>query len=165
MPHIHEKIDYAADVYVVNDNAVLLRMHEKYGTWFPPGGHVELDEDFVEAALRETKEETGLDVTLIGALPDPVAEDTANLKIHDEREVLVPRFINRHRINDTHEHISFEYFGRSETRDINPAPGEKTDGFKWFTDSELEDPKFKVMDRVQLYAKAALRAAREDESY
>ncbi|KND47971.1 MAG: pyrophosphohydrolase [Parcubacteria bacterium C7867-004] len=162
MPHIHEKIDYAADIYIVNDNAVLLRMHEKYGTWFPPGGHVELDEDFVEAALREAKEETGLDVKIIGMTTDPLAENETNFKVHDEREVLVPRFINRHRINDSHEHISLEYFGRCETRDINPAPGEKTDGFKWFSDTELEDSQFEVTDRVQLYAKAALKAAREE---
>ena len=66
MPHIHEKIDYAADVLIVNDDAVLLRMHDKYNMWLAPGGHVELDEDFAEAAVREAKEETGLDIRLLG---------------------------------------------------------------------------------------------------
>ena len=47
MAHIHEKIDYAGDVLIVNGDAVLLRMHDKYDMWLPPGGHVELDEDFV----------------------------------------------------------------------------------------------------------------------
>jgi 8-oxo-dGTP pyrophosphatase MutT (NUDIX family) len=151
MPHIHEKIDYAADVYIVNDGAVLLRMHEKYNMWLPPGGHVELDEDFVEAAIREAKEETGLDVTLITEEPLMASEH--------EHELLVPRFINRHRINDTHEHISFEYFGMSTTREINPADGEIRDGFKWFTKEELEDPACGVDERVRHYAKAALEAA------
>ena len=62
MPHIHEKIDYAGDVLIVNGDAVLLRMHDKYDMWLPPGGHVELDEDFVEAAIREAKEEAGVDI-------------------------------------------------------------------------------------------------------
>mgnify|MGYP001573395071 CR=1 FL=1 len=153
MPHIHEKIDYAADVYIVNDGAVLLRMHEKYDRWFPPGGHVELDEDFAEAALRETLEETGLTVKLLGDEPAIINDE--------EREVRVPYFINRHRINEVHEHISFEYFGTSETRELNPAEGEKQDGFKWFTKEELDDPAYGVDSRVSHYAKTALEAARK----
>ena len=151
MPHIHEKIDYAADIYIVNDGAVLLRMHEKYDRWFPPGGHVELDEDFAEAALRETLEETGLTVKLLGDEPAIINDE--------EREVRVPYFINRHRINEVHEHISFEYFGTSETREVNPAEGERRDGFKWFTKEELDDPAYGVDSRVSHYAKTALEAA------
>jgi len=150
MPHVHEKIDYAADLLIVNGDAVLLRMHDKYHMWLAPGGHVELDEDFVEAALREAKEETGIDAKLIGKVS--TAEDDLG------RELLLPAFINRHRINDVHEHISFIYFGTSDTRELNPAPGETTDGFKWFTRDELSDPKYGVSKRIQMYANAALDA-------
>jgi 8-oxo-dGTP pyrophosphatase MutT (NUDIX family) len=162
MPHIHEKIDYAADVFIVNGDAVLLRMHEKYDLWLPPGGHVELDEDFVEAALREAKEETGLTVTLIGNAVPEVPANSPDIKIKEERELLVPRFINRHRVSDTHEHISFAYFGTSKNRNIDPAPGEKTDGFKWFTRAELENPNCGVIERVRFYATAALDAAEQE---
>jgi 8-oxo-dGTP pyrophosphatase MutT (NUDIX family) len=151
MPHIHEKIDYAADAYIVNDGAVLLRMHEKYHRWFPPGGHVELDEDPAQAAVREAKEETGLDITLIGDAPSVIDKD--------EWEVMAPRFVNRHRINDTHEHIAFEYFAISKSREVNPAEGESTGNSKWFTREELDDPQYGVEDRVKHYAKAALDAA------
>ena len=131
MPHIHEKIDYAGDVLIVNGDAVLLRMHDKYDMWLPPGGHVELDEDFVEAAIREAKEETGLDVQLHGAGTESVSS------LSDERELLIPQFINRHRISETHEHISMIYFGTSTSREINPAEGEKTEGLKWFREKSL----------------------------
>jgi ADP-ribose pyrophosphatase YjhB (NUDIX family) len=159
MPHIHEKIDYAADVYIVNEGAVLLRMHEKYNMWLPPGGHVELDEDFVEAALREAKEETGLDVELVVDASIEFPEHSS-IQINEERDLYVPRFINRHRVSETHEHISFAYFGRSNNRDINPAPGEKRDGFKWFTKEELDSVDSGVIPRVTHYAKAALLAVR-----
>lgn len=150
MPHIHEKIDYAADVFIVNDNAVLLRLHDKYKTWFPPGGHVELDEDPEEAAVREVQEEVGLTVELFG--------DRAPLYDDGEKEVMVPRFINRHAINDTHEHVSFVYFARSNTRDITQGETEVSDHVRWFTKEELADPSFGVLERVQHYARAALDA-------
>lgn len=154
MPHIHEKIDHVSELLIVNGDGVLLRMHDKYDMWLPPGGHVELDEDFVEAALREAKEETGLDVELFTDAYKKV--DTGERDIFGEWELPIPRFINRHRINETHEHISFVYFGTSNNRDINPAEGEKRDGFKWFTKSELEDPACEVNVSVKKYALAAL---------
>lgn len=36
------------------------------GFWAPPAGYVEVDESVEEAAMRETREETGIDVTLEG---------------------------------------------------------------------------------------------------
>ena len=54
-----------ATVYVVNDGKVLLHLHKKYNTWFPLGGHVEVDEFPYEAAIREVKEESGLEIELV----------------------------------------------------------------------------------------------------
>jgi ADP-ribose pyrophosphatase YjhB (NUDIX family) len=150
MPHIHDKIDYCSDVFIVNGDAVLLRMHEKYHMWLAPGGHIELDEDPVEAALREVKEETGLAVKLLGVVPS-VGDDPS-------RELLLPVHMNRHSVSDTHEHISFAYYATSETRDTNPAPGEKRDGFKWFTKEELDDEKYGVPTRIRVCGKEALVA-------
>ena len=151
MPHIHERIDYCADMLIVNEGAVLLRMHEKYDKWLAPGGHVELDEDMVEAALRVAKEETGLTVKIIGSAE--TAEGDPG------KELIIPRFINRHPINDVHEHISFIYFGTSEDRNVDPAPGESRDGFKWFTREDLDDPRYDVPVEIRLHAKAALDTA------
>lgn len=148
MPHIHEKIDFGADTFIVNGDAVLLRFHDKYDEWFSPGGHVELDEDFEEAALREVKEEVGLDVTLVGSRAREFGDG--------DREILLPRYINRHRVNDTHEHVVFMYFAISKTRDIRPETGEKEVEIRWFTREELDDPKYSIRERVKSYAKAAL---------
>ena len=53
---------------VVVDEAgarTLLVHHAKSGAWFQPGGHIEPgDASLAEAALREAREETGLDVRL-----------------------------------------------------------------------------------------------------
>ncbi|MEI6850608.1 MAG: NUDIX hydrolase [Candidatus Saccharibacteria bacterium] len=41
------------------------RQPDAYGLWNLPAGHVDKDEKLEEAAIREAKEETGLDVNLI----------------------------------------------------------------------------------------------------
>ncbi len=65
------------DVAVTEGNRVLLvkRKWDPYaGYWALPGGFVEEDETVENAAVREVKEETGLDVKLLniwGVLSDP----------------------------------------------------------------------------------------------
>jgi len=45
-----------------------LVLHPRFLRWMLPGGHVEEYENPAQAALREVKEETGLDATLLPAL-------------------------------------------------------------------------------------------------
>jgi ADP-ribose pyrophosphatase YjhB (NUDIX family) len=148
MAHIHEKIDYTADVFVVHQGKVLLRMHEKYGVWLTPGGHIELDEDPVQAALREVKEETGLEVTLWEGNKSPVNDD-ARVKI-----LVPPVCMNRQRINDTHEHVSMVYFATTTTDEIKPQAGEVQDACKWFTKEELDTTD--IPENIREYATFAL---------
>jgi nucleoside triphosphatase len=51
-------------VFIFNqaDELLLLKSHKWPGKYVVPGGHVELGERIEDAALREAKEETGLDV-------------------------------------------------------------------------------------------------------
>lgn len=51
-----------AFVFNESDQLLLLRSHKWPGRYVVPGGHVELGERLEDAVLRETKEETGLDV-------------------------------------------------------------------------------------------------------
>ena len=68
------------------------------------GGHIELDEDPEQAALREAKEESGLDLELLGERPPTTSPGT--------RALIAPRFLDIHRISDTHEHIGMIYWAR-----------------------------------------------------
>jgi ADP-ribose pyrophosphatase YjhB (NUDIX family) len=53
-----------ASVVVIQDGQVLLIRGERYGTWLLPGGLVERGESPAQAAVREVREETGLEVQL-----------------------------------------------------------------------------------------------------
>ena len=151
MPHIHEKIDFTSEVFVVYKNKVLLRMHDKYKIWLSVGGHVELDEDPVQAAIREVKEEVGLDVKLVGELPD------YNKTYERFRELLPPRFMNRHHVSDSHEHVTMIYFGTSETDQVQAGGHDKSDDWHWFSLEEIDDPKYGIGTNIRFYAKAALK--------
>jgi 8-oxo-dGTP pyrophosphatase MutT (NUDIX family) len=153
MPHINEKIDFTAEVFVVFQNKVLLRKHDKYGIWLSVGGHVELDEDPNQAALREVKEEVGIDVELVGSKKD--------FRFENYQELIPPNFVNRHRISDTHEHVTMTYFAGSQTNEICPSKTEKSEECRWFTAEELQDPSFGIKQHVQYYALAALAAVRK----
>lgn len=148
MAHIHEKIDYCADVVIVNGDAVLLRVHDKNKLWGFPGGHIELDEDPTQAAIREAREEVGLEVTLVG--------DIASEKTSGEQELLIPRFINRHPVSKTHEHIVLVYFGTSNTRAFNQGSTEVSEEIHWFTKEDLDNPKYEIRERIKFYARTAL---------
>lgn len=73
------------DAVIELDGEVLLleRNHPPYeGSWVLPGGLVERDETAREACIRETKEETGLDVTVeefVCLYDDPDRDERGNV--------------------------------------------------------------------------------------
>ncbi|MEK6846674.1 MAG: NUDIX domain-containing protein [Nanoarchaeota archaeon] len=150
MPHIHDKIDFTAEAFIVHKNKVLLRKHDKYKIWLSVGGHIELDEEPNEAVIREVKEEVGLTIELFNKSPYPLIER------NQYKELIPPEFLNIHKINDTHKHISLVYFAKSNTTEIVQSEEEKSDECKWFTKEELGDSQYQIGEQIKIYARAAL---------
>ncbi len=154
MPHIHEKIDFTADVFIVYKNKVLLRMHDKYNVWLAVGGHIELDEDPIEAAYREVKEEVGLEVKIVGEASGPQSGEEDN---RQHKYLIPPRFMGRHPVSPTHEHISMVYFATSVTDKVvdSMSEHERTES-RFVTREELAT--MDLIPNIKFYAEQALEA-------
>ena len=61
-----KRLRVRVSVIIIDENRILLVRHEKYGRtyWVLPGGGVDFGESLEEAAVREVKEETDLDITV-----------------------------------------------------------------------------------------------------
>jgi len=159
MAHIHEKIDFTVAIFVVQNGRVLLIHHRKLEKWLPLGGHIELDEDPEQAALREAKEESGLDVELLGERPPTTSPGT--------RALIAPRFLDIHRINETHEHIGLIYWARPLLAEGHrPLPNgvsanpvlatEEHHAIRWCSAGELDKLQPPMSDAVKWYCRKAI---------
>ena len=152
MAHIHEKIDFTVAIFVVSDGQVLLIHHRKLDQWLPLGGHIELDEDPEQAAVREAREESGLEVELIGERPPTTSPGT--------RALIAPRFLDIHRINDTHEHIGLIYWARPKTGSVTLA-AEEHHHIRWCSPDDLDALRPAMSKAVKWYCRKAMEESAE----
>jgi ADP-ribose pyrophosphatase YjhB (NUDIX family) len=148
---------FTATTYVVESGAVALHEHDGLGKWLPPGGHVDRDELPHEAALREVREETGLEVELLAEqgefgsptvdpLPEPQHLLLADVNVLDEVV--------------GHQHVDFVYFARASTRAIRSADGEQpAEDWAWFPPADLADER--VDPDVEEIGREAVGVVRE----
>jgi len=149
--HIHEKIDFTVAIFVVHHDKVLLIHHRNLNQWLPLGGHIELDEDPEAAALREAKEESGLDVELLGERPPTTGSGT--------RALIAPRFLDIHRITDVHQHIGMIYWARPKSGTVTLAEAEHH-GIRWCSATDLDGLHPAMAAPVKWYCLKALEELR-----
>lgn len=120
---------FTATGFVVHEGCVALHWHPKVGAWLPPGGHIEQNEDPVEAVLREVLEETDIEVEVVS--------DPTPLGLDYPEEVSPPYTIMVEDIQDPvdgfHHHIDMIYF----CRPVEASPV-LADGWQWVSRAELE---------------------------
>lgn len=147
-----EKKHFVASGLIINKNKeVLLINHKKLGVWLYPGGHINENETPDQALIRETKEETGLDVEIIGEKDETLSDRENDVSILHN-----PHFVLCEKINgkEGHYHIDLIYFCRimDNNADLLYSSGEARDvGF--FSKKDLKDinlfPNFrKLLEKV-----------------
>jgi 8-oxo-dGTP pyrophosphatase MutT (NUDIX family) len=149
MPHIHEKIDFTVSIFIVKDQKVLFIFHKQLDRWLPIGGHIELDENPEEAALREAKEESGLDIELTGTTPS-LGPEPGFIPLR------APEYLDVHLIKEPHWHIGMVYFARVKSGKVTLNTEEHRD-IQWFSKKDLADPKWELSKPLRFYATEALQ--------
>ncbi len=140
---------FGATTYIVQDGKVLLHKHKKFGFWLPPGGHMEPNETPEEAALREVREEAGLDAELVD-------HDSCGFQ-GDERTKLLkrPAHVLLEVLEPEHEHVDLIFYGKiTGSPEIKPQDGESTE-FRWFRMDQLDS--LEAPPNVAFFAKEAIK--------
>jgi 8-oxo-dGTP pyrophosphatase MutT (NUDIX family) len=118
-----------ASSFVVSSRGVILHLHRKLNIWVQPGGHVDAGETPEVAALRETLEETGLNV------------------VHTAPPTLF--HVDVHPGPRGHTHYDLRYILLAQPNDPTPPPGESQEVY-WFNFSD-------AVERCEPGLAAALR--------
>ncbi|MBR3613818.1 MAG: NUDIX domain-containing protein [Clostridia bacterium] len=113
---------YCASAYTIDfeNKKVLLMYNKKLNKWLQPGGHIEGKETPEETAKRETFEETGIEIKIIGPTFD-------NRKYHP---IAIERYINK--VGDM---IDIQFVAIPITKKLLNDENNKT---MWFSIENLE---------------------------
>lgn len=114
---------YCASTFVIDFKAAetLLMYNKKLQKWLQPGGHIIGLETPIEACIRETKEETGIDVKVIG----PSFFEDAYQPIATERY-----------INKVGDMIDIQYLSIPLNKEINSCENNQV---KWIKINDLTE--------------------------
>lgn len=123
---------YTASVWIISKTfpkKILLIHHKKLEKWLQPGGHIERFENPLEAAIREVKEETGLDISFL--------RQEVKVVNSDESMLPLPGFLMEHVVPSTagkpaHFHIDISYIVELSEQSLKPQLDEVYE-IGWFS--------------------------------
>lgn len=109
---------------------------------------MELDEDPVTAAIRECKEEVGIDITIYDPSTPPPSLRPGN------KHLANPMHMNIHYVGDTgHQHCDLLYYATCESDVVTPE--NESDQWAWLTKEEVEAHD-NIVPQIKFYALGAL---------
>ena len=103
-----DPVHVTASAIVIGARGTLLHRHKRLGLWFQPGGHIDPGEMPWDAAVRETREETGLPAAHQAGEPALVHVDV-------------------HAGGRGHTHLDLRYLLYAPDDDPRPPDGESPD--------------------------------------
>lgn len=158
--------------FLSHDGRTALHWH-RLKAWLPPGGHIETDENPIEAVLREIIEETGIKAEILNAearfpfatpeqLPSPM-----NIGVYDLPD-------GDGGLSEHHQHVDFIYFARPVIGETTELPSDDQ-GWCWVSETELRNASpllheasgilLTPNEDVRLQGIAAIEAERTSQSF
>lgn len=149
---------FTATAFIVDSQKrTLLLWHKRLKRWMPPGGHVDDNETPQECAARECKEETGLDVEIVGDAQQDLFADCKEEGHMLKKPIAmllenIPACPDRN--EPAHQHMDFLFLARpvDEQQDLDHSNDESTE-MRWFTKHEVEelDSETEIFGNVKAY--------------
>ena len=128
--------EFTASVWILTKSKlkkVLLVHHKKYDKWIQPGGHIEKFEKPIEAAIREVKEETGLNIDFLKTYLEQTKDGvTKFLQVPD---FFLEQKIPAYKDQPEHFHLDMQYVIEVEEQILKHNISE-SHGIAWFTKEE-----------------------------
>jgi 8-oxo-dGTP pyrophosphatase MutT (NUDIX family) len=139
---------FTTSIYLISDESesrALMVFHKKLKVWIQPGGHVERKENPIDTVIRETMEETGIDLKpyVNKIRMSKYSDGTIDLPLP---QVFHQQPIPTHGDEPAHYHLDLGYVFKIKPKEPTPAKGESQD-VKWFTQAEIN--KLDTLDSIK----------------
>lgn len=127
---------------------VLLIYHNLYRSWAWMGGHADGERDLCRVALRETREESGLqDLTLVS--PDIFSLESLTVDGHEKRGKFV----------SSHLHLNVTYLLEADPRQPIRVKPDENSGVAWFPVEEVAGKVSEPWMMQRIYSKLMKKVA------
>ena len=153
----------------MNDNKVLLLWHKKLVKWMPPGGHLEDNENPIQAVYREVLEETGVKIKIIDT--NRIETELPYIKDLTAEETISPMIVLLEKIDYStgmHTHFDMNYLAVPDGDSVGQISEDGS--VKWFSRKEIDgletfdNLKFALHRAFDTYAKYKSSSRRKASS-
>jgi len=120
---------FTASAWVVNKNRtkVLMIYHNIYNTWAWTGGHADGETDLLEVAIKEAKEETGIEK--VSALSDEILSlEVIGIRGHEKKGKWV----------SSHVHLNLSYLLEADENEELKIKEDENSGVKWVKIEDID---------------------------
>lgn len=117
-----------SSAFIVNKNRdkVLMVYHNIYNSWSWVGGHADEEEDLLEVAMREAKEETGIKEV------HPITKDIFSIEI-----LPVIGHVKKGKYVSAHLHLSVTFLLQAEEKETLTVKEDENSDVKWIPIDEV----------------------------
>ena len=135
---------FSSSGFIVNKtrDKVLMIHHNIYNAWSWTGGHTDGETDFLGVAIREAKEETGVQEVKV------LSEGILSLDV-----LPVPAHIKKGVYVSAHLHLSIAYLVEVDEEELLRVKPDENSGVKWIAIEELDKYVDNEPDMLVLYKK------------
>lgn len=121
---------FTSSAWVVNKERtkVLMIHHNIYNSWAWPGGHADGDDNLINVAMKEVKEETGVKNI------KPISNNILAIDV-----IPVWGHIKRGKYVSSHEHLNVTYLFECDENETLRIKADENAGVRWINIDEIND--------------------------